>query len=258
MFSVALVGADGAGKTTIARSLADGALALPTKYLYMSLSPLSSNFALPTSRLVMALKIRTYRRRAVRTGAVQPENLSTHDLGHLWGSRSAIWRIGRFMNHLAEAWYRQLVSMRYRLRGYIVVYDRHFAFQTAPEVINGQLQAQSPINRLEHWIFSHVFPRPDLVIFLDASPQVLYDRKHEGGLEHLERERETILAFGQRMPNFVRVDATKPFDEVLLDVQEHILEFNGTVDQRRNRVQDEALRLLGRCIKRRRDRANQA
>ena len=41
LFTVALVGSDGAGKTTIARSL-EKTSSLPVKYMYMGLSPISS------------------------------------------------------------------------------------------------------------------------------------------------------------------------------------------------------------------------
>jgi hypothetical protein len=54
-FTVALVGADGAGKTTVARSL-PAILPFPAVYLYMGVAPASSNYALPTTRVAHAIK----------------------------------------------------------------------------------------------------------------------------------------------------------------------------------------------------------
>jgi GTPase SAR1 family protein len=50
MFTVALIGGDGAGKTTIANRLVED-LPFRVKYLYMGFSTISSNAALPTTKL---------------------------------------------------------------------------------------------------------------------------------------------------------------------------------------------------------------
>ena len=50
-FSVALIGADGAGKTTVGRMLEQRST-LPVRYLYMGLNPAASNRMLPTTRSV--------------------------------------------------------------------------------------------------------------------------------------------------------------------------------------------------------------
>ena len=59
MTTVALIGPDGAGKTTVARKLAD-VLPVPVRYLYMGVSTDSSNVMLPTTRIIAA-RIRSRR-----------------------------------------------------------------------------------------------------------------------------------------------------------------------------------------------------
>ena len=54
--TIALIGVDGSGKTTVAKALLE-TCPLPLKYVYMGTSIESSNAALPTSRLIHKLKV---------------------------------------------------------------------------------------------------------------------------------------------------------------------------------------------------------
>jgi thymidylate kinase len=124
---------------------------------------------------------------------------------------------------LAEEWYRQLFSWFYQMRGYIVLYDRHFLFDFAIAVDDAS--HDSLTRRLHRWCVRHVYPRPTLVVYLDAPAEVLFARKGEWGLEALERRRQAFLQLGKQTPNFVQVDATQPLGEVYAEVAHHILEF---------------------------------
>jgi thymidylate kinase len=167
-FTVALLGCDGAGKTTVARALEREA-GLPVRYLYMGVATESSNRQLPTTSAANALK---------RVG-VLPR--------HGGRARAAL----RLTNRMAEEWYRQLVAEAYRSRGAIVVFDRHFlADYHAADVAGGP----RPLHRRVHgWMLARAYPRPDLAVFLDAPPEVLYARKGEGTIASLTRRREEYL-----------------------------------------------------------------
>jgi len=236
MFTVALVGGDGAGKTTVAERL-EGTLPFPTKYLYMGLSTHSGNLALPTTRLVRYVKLRAHRKAAEKEGRVPAEVVSSHDLHYGGGGevkRGKLWVAARFLNRLAEAWYRQILSLGYQVQGNVVVYDRHFLFETAPSITPGQVKEQPPLDLAEHWLVHHLYPRPSLVIFLDAPPEVLYQRKHEASPTYLAHRRQVVLELGKTMPNFVRVDAAQPLDQVVAEVSRSIVAFSKT-RRRRNR-----------------------
>lgn len=231
MTTVALAGGDGAGKTTIARLL-ETSLPWPVKYLYMGSSIISSNAALPTSRLARALKMRAYRKASGSIQDVRHEGPSPHDLYYGTARRGTIWVVARFLNRLAEAWWRQLLSFIYQVRGYVVICDRHVLFEAEDRT---NTKVNYLFDHLEHWILYHSYPRPDAVIFLDAPAEVLYSRKGESTLDHLREQRETILKIGKSMRNFVVIDASRPLDIVFEEVMQQVIAFHISGDAKQMR-----------------------
>jgi thymidylate kinase len=206
--AVALIGPDGAGKTTIARMLQQSA-ALRVRYLYMGVDIPASNVALPTSRVMAWLKAR-------RGVADRPGAPPLHAVRRRRGRPRDLLRL---VNTLAEEWFRQAVSWVHEARGFVVLYDRHFVYDFAPE-ITGRDQ---PLDRRIHrWCLQHLSRRPDLVIFLDAPGELLFARKGESTVEELERRRQAFRQLGARVPGFVRVDAARPLAEVHAEVVAHV------------------------------------
>ena len=203
-FTVALIGCDGAGKTTVARAL-EHATELPVRYLYMGVSAEASNRQLPSTRVAHAIK----RRAAARPVRGSP----THGVRR--AGRSAL----RLANRLAEEWYRQLIAQAFVTGGSIVVFDRHFLADYHAFDVAG---ARRPLSRRIHgWMLVHAYPRPDLVVLLDAPPEVLFARKGEGTLASLARRREDYLGLARAVGidrSFAVVSATQPVDAVVADV----------------------------------------
>ncbi len=218
MPAVALIGVDGAGKTTIAKKLLKS-FPMPLKYIYMGTSILSSNFALPTSRLILYWKLRSYRKTAKQSGSALPEAISNHDLEHRNVNRSMIGATARSLNRMAEECYRQVMAWIYQLRGYIVLYDRHFIFEYTPKV---HKQNQRVSDRIHLWFLEHLYPRPNLVFFLDAPLDVLMRRKSECPQDHLQSHRQALREQAKEMDNIVYIDAGQPFEGVYEAVSEHI------------------------------------
>jgi thymidylate kinase len=106
------------------------------------------------------------------------------------------------------------------MRGYVVLFDRYYLFD-----YNRHLRVaghERILFRLHRYLLERLYPRPDLVIFLDAPASVLFARKREGTVESLERRRQSFLKLGEELPNFVRVDATLPLSRVCREVLDHI------------------------------------
>lgn len=76
---------------------------------------------------------------------------------------------------------------------------------------------------------SRWMPQPDIVIYLDAPPEVLLSRKQEVPKETLERSRAAYLALAAADPAIRVVDATQPLEDVVGKVVSEIMATGGGV-----------------------------
>lgn len=224
MFTVALIGPDGAGKSTIGHKL-EQVSPLPIKYMYMGVNLESSNLVLPTTRLLLELK-RAYGQRPDITrprdnyqSRPRPKNITKRLAA---GLKTSL----RFVNLTAEEWFRQIIIWYYILRGYSVVLDRHFYFDYyAHDIANDN--PNRPLNsRIHGYMLKKLYPKPDFVIFLDAPTEVLFARKPEGTLEACERRRQEYLQLREVVKAWAVVDVSQPVDEVVDEVSELIVNFH--------------------------------
>lgn len=212
MLTVALVGADGAGKTTVAREVARTP-GLPIRYLYMGVNLEASGLMLPTTRLLLALK---RRRGGAGDMTAAPMGRAAVPNGPLAGIRSAV----RTANWIAEEMFRETVSAYHGRRGRIVLFDRHFFADYYQHDVSRVDPGRTIASRVHGWFLRRVFRPPDLVIMLDAPPEVLYARKPDSSVEFLAARRLEYLALREVVPRFEVVDATRPLDEVVAVVRE--------------------------------------
>lgn len=214
-FTIALIGPDGAGKTTLAKRL-QVSLPFPIRYLYMGVSIESSNVTLPTTRLIAYLKGKLGLHRV--PPHVDPATLADG------GRRRGGWLRAplRLVNRSLEEWYRQLVAWTYTNRGTVVLFDRHFLFEYEADAT---IEGEAFFDRLHRWCIDVLYPRPDLVICLDAPAEVLYARCHEYSVRYLAQRRASFLRQRDRVENFVTVNATEPTEVVERKVLKEILAF---------------------------------
>jgi len=209
--AVALIGGDGAGKTTVAEHLTTTGR-IRAKYMYMGISAQSGDRLLPTSRLVLWLRRRAHRRRVPGAGPTTPR-IPADQYEYSAREPGALWVTARLVNRFAEAWYRQLTSWTYQARGYVVIYDRHVLFDTG--VLDPRPRPQMQLSeRVFRGAMRSLFPRPDVVLFLDTTGDVLYARKGEASAEYLNSEARMYLAQAGTVGRFVRIDASLPLEEV--------------------------------------------
>lgn len=209
MVTVALIGPDGAGKSTIVRAAA-ARLTVPVRTVYMGVNLEVSSLMLPTTRLALMLK----RRRGGRSDMV-----GVNESGSSSSSRSSTLRSAvRTANWIAEETFRHAVARWHERRGRVVLMDRLFlADYYATDVLS--TDARRPIASRVHRLFlERVYPRPDLVILLDAPAALLHSRKPETDVDYLERRRSEYRQLRGAVPRFEIVDVDRPLEQVVSDV----------------------------------------
>jgi thymidylate kinase len=224
-FTVALVGPDGAGKTTISQRL-PAEMELPLTSLYMGINGDVSAPLLPTTRVALALK-RARGDAPDMVAATLRGERKPRPRGALRRTAAALRSGARLSVWLSEEWSRQLVAWYHsRLRGRIVVFDRHFFADYYDDEIANSNGRPSLAGRIHGCVLERLYPKPDLLICLDAPAELLFERKGEASVEWLARRRQDYLRMGGLFTHFVRVDASQPLDQVTAAVANAIRRFD--------------------------------
>ncbi len=221
-FTVALIGPDGVGKTTIARRL-ERESSLPLKYLYMGDNVEACNVMLPTTRWWKR------RQRQPRPGQMQSNANGRRRrrrilLLPLHAARKTL----GFVNRILEELYREMIAASYFRRGTIVLFDRHFVLDYYHDDIDPTARRRSFKRRLHGFLLCRICRAPDLVVCLDAPGTVVFQRKGEFSAEFLEKRRQQYRDFERLVPHFILVDANRDLELVVHDVARAISAFRAS------------------------------
>lgn len=72
-------------------------------------------------------------------------------------------------------------------------------------------------------LLARIVPSPELVILLDAPPEVLWSRKQEVTFDEVVRQRREYLSLARLLPSAVVIDASQPLPDVLHDVEAAVI-----------------------------------
>lgn len=223
MRTVALIGPDGAGKSTISQRLKNET-ALPIKYIYMGINPDASNYMLPTTRFIYRTK-RALSAQNYQGGPPDPAAARKRSKSRVKNMLRDLKSILLMTNLMADEWYRQAVAWYYARRKHIIVFDRHFFIDYYNYDIRPGDEKRPWIRRVHGFMLERLYPRPELVICLDAPADVLFARKREGTVELLEARRQEYLGMRHLFAQFVTIDATQPIDDVYASVMNTLQDY---------------------------------
>jgi thymidylate kinase len=214
--TVALIGQDGSGKSSITRSVVDQ-LPFGAETMYMGINLEVSPVMLPTTRLALAFKRRRGRR----------QDMTPHVKGNGRGGGliTDIRRLLRATNWIAEEVYRTMLIRRARRRVGFVILDRDFYCDYYWAAVAPSRERRPIDVRLHGAYLRRWYPVPDLVLLLDAPPDVLHARRPEHDVAEATERRERYLALTSVLPDMQVVPADRPLAEVADDVKRRIIDF---------------------------------
>jgi thymidylate kinase len=124
-----------------------------------------------------------------------------------------------FLAHVAEGIVGHWLKVKPVLfkKGLVLIDRYYYDYFVDPRRF--RLQLPSGLVRLVY----RLVPKPDLVFFLDAPPEVLQSRKKEVSFEECKRQREAYRELAEKLPKGHVIDASQPLDDVVRDVQAIVL-----------------------------------
>lgn len=223
-FVVALVGPDGAGKSSLAERLVAG-LGRPAARIYAGDNPESAGGMLPTTRMLWWYRDRrgdgpVHGPPPVTRPAPRPA------LRRALGAPRSVLMLSI---QCSEEWARLRRARRLAARGTVVVLDRSYVHDYYWHDVSAQ--SRTVIQRAHGWWLQRVLPLPDLTVVLDAPAELLYARKPEGSAFAVDRRRSEYLSMPQLTRGWVTIDAGRMLAEVERDTVDAVLAFAAAVER---------------------------
>lgn len=106
-----------------------------------------------------------------------------------------------------------------RAKGYLLLFDRNY-HDILVDPKHYRYGGPTWLAR----VVGHIVPRPDLLVLLDAPPEVSQARKQEVPFEETRRQREAYLGLKEGAKERRVVDASKPLTDVIDEVEQIILQ----------------------------------
>lgn len=211
-----IIGIDGAGKTTLAKSLAADLQIQDSRIRYQY----CQYFAKLLYPLKMLAKL-SVMRKTDEFGGYDHYNRTKKATSSRFPFLANVYAMIWLIDYLIQVFFKVTVPV---LFGRKLIIDRYI-FDIA---LNLSLTTNNEINYANKLI-RHFFlfaPRPDIVMFIDLPEEVAYSRKDDiRSIEYLKERRERYLALAETY-NFILLDGTQPQEQMLI-IARKVINSNG-------------------------------
>jgi thymidylate kinase len=204
-----IIGIDGSGKTTLAKSLADD-LKTTDKRVHYRYCQYFAKLLYPI-KLLAKLSVM---RKTDEFGDYNHYNRTKKATSSRFPLLANIYAFTWLIDYIFQVFFKVTVPI---LFGKKLIIDRYI-FDIA---VNLSLTTNNEIGYAEKLIrfFLILAPRPDLVVFIDLPEEVAYSRKNDiQSIEYLKERRERYLALAETY-NFRFLDGTKSRKQMLFEAR---------------------------------------
>jgi thymidylate kinase len=202
---VVLIGPDGSGKTTMSDKIIDN---LGKFFFNKSIYRHGRFEYLP--RLSEIFKFRKKDNNIKSDNIVEPID-SKYKYS---SSKAMVYMIYYLLDYI----FGYLFILKYKAQNKIILFDRYYydymiqsTFENSPKLLK--------------WIYKTMAPKPDLLIFLKAKPEMIYARKPELNIEEITKQQEKIqqvMIENFLYKKFIEVDSVSGIDQAYKHVENEI------------------------------------
>lgn len=204
-----IIGIDGAGKTTLAKNLADSLSDQDKKVSYCY----CQYFAKLLYPVKMMAKL-SFMRNTDEFKNYNDYNTTKKETSIRFPFLANCYAFIWLCDYILQVFFK--VTIPY-LIGKKLIIDRYI-FDIA---VNLSLTTGNDINYAERFIRFFLFfaPRPDFILFIDLPEGIAFSRKNDiQGIDYLKERRQRYVALSDKY-NFSIIDGTKPIEQVLEDTK---------------------------------------
>lgn len=220
--SVALIGPDGVGKSTIIEELIKS-LPFGIKTVYMGWSDHSNTLKLPTSRWLYNRynkpKQASNEQQAQGTKSTESTSSTTpSEPTKKSPPKKLTWKQWPgVINEILEQYTRYFYAKFYQLRGYYVLYDRYVYDQFIYNATTDE-SLLKPQDKILGNFFKRYFPSPDITVLLSGNASVIHKRKDELSIDKIAKRIELYENLGVNDASFHIVSVEQSIESEVREI----------------------------------------
>jgi thymidylate kinase len=132
-----------------------------------------------------------------------------------------MWLTSFYIDYSIQIFFKIRIKL---FRKQYIISDRVFYDSIIDQAINLGKKQEWLINSLDSFWMRILFPKPDLVLYIDCPEDVAFSRKNDApDIEYLIERRELYKMLADKY-NWMKIDGTFPINEIALQVKDKVYE----------------------------------